>query len=210
MNIKLTSPVYKRIALDLANRIYHGDFDEGEKIHGRSTLAGEYNVSPETIRRSIKLLEDMGVVEVSQGSGIIVISKEKAGIFINRFNDMESIGILKDEIETLIQRKIELDNMLNSAVEKVIDYSNRFRNVNPINTIEIKVPSDCEILGKTVSESKFWQNTGGTIVGIRRYGEIIISPGPYAVFQEDDILLIVGEDKVIESVNKFLKENKKK
>ena len=57
-----SSPRYEKIALDIANAIYKGQYEEGEKIYGRSTLAGTYNVSPETIRRAIKILEDVGVV----------------------------------------------------------------------------------------------------------------------------------------------------
>ena len=37
-----------------------------KKLSGRSTLASLYNVSPETIRRSIALLKDMDVVEVAE------------------------------------------------------------------------------------------------------------------------------------------------
>jgi DNA-binding GntR family transcriptional regulator len=40
--------VYKRIALDIAQGIVSGRYPLNEKIHGRSTLAGIYNVSPET------------------------------------------------------------------------------------------------------------------------------------------------------------------
>ena len=54
---KDSNPVYKNIALDIANKIINGEFKVGEKISGRSTLAGVYNVSPETIRRAIALLE---------------------------------------------------------------------------------------------------------------------------------------------------------
>ncbi|WP_369074759.1 cation:proton antiporter regulatory subunit, partial [Klebsiella pneumoniae] len=34
-------------------------------------------------------------------------------------------------------------------------------------------------MGKTAAETKFWQNTGATIVAIKRGDELIISPGPY-------------------------------
>ena len=41
-------PIYQKIALDLANKIYTGNIAEGSTLYGRSVLAGKYNVSPET------------------------------------------------------------------------------------------------------------------------------------------------------------------
>ena len=43
---------YTRIAISLAERIASGQLKEGDKISGRSKLSPEYNVSPETIRRT--------------------------------------------------------------------------------------------------------------------------------------------------------------
>lgn len=204
---KMMSPIYKQIALDLANRIYHGDLNVGDKIHGRSTLAGEYNVSPETIRRSVKLLEDMEVVTSSQGSGITVLSKENAATFIKRFKDIESIGVLKDNIDGLLDKRRNIDEELHNAIEKVISFSERLKNVNPINTLEIQLPPKCHLVGKSVAEVKFWQNTGATIIGIRRKGELIISPGPYASFEEGDTVLVVGEN-VLEVIERYFEMKK--
>ena len=60
---------YTRIAISLAERIASGQLKEGEKLSGRSKLSPEYNVSPETIRRTLRLLADMKVVEVKEQSG---------------------------------------------------------------------------------------------------------------------------------------------
>ena len=45
---------YLQIALDLATRIAKGELPEGSRIYGRSVMASEYNVSPETIRRALR------------------------------------------------------------------------------------------------------------------------------------------------------------
>ena len=50
---------YLRIALDLAGRVARGELPEGSRIYGRSIMASEYNVSPVTIRRALRLLADM-------------------------------------------------------------------------------------------------------------------------------------------------------
>ncbi|MDU7441409.1 MAG: GntR family transcriptional regulator, partial [Clostridium sp.] len=62
-------PTYKKIALDIANKIQLNNILEGDILHGRSTLSSKYNVSPETIRRSMILLEDVEVVKTIKGKG---------------------------------------------------------------------------------------------------------------------------------------------
>ncbi|SHI46997.1 transcriptional regulator, GntR family [Clostridium cavendishii DSM 21758] len=199
-------PIYQKIALDIASRINSGDILEGKKIHGRSTLASEYNVSPETIRRSIKLLEDVNVVESTKGSGITVLSKENAFLFINKFQNVESIAYFKTHLNSLMNKKKSLEEDILSTVNKIIDYSGRLKNIDPITPLEIEIPSTCKLLGKTIAEVNFWQNTGATIVGIKRNGGLILSPGPYATFENGDILLVVGEESISNSIKIFLSE----
>ena len=71
-------PQYMRIAVSVAVRIADGQLAEGEKLSGRSKLSSEYQVSPETIRKSVQLLRDMQVVTVKEQSGVYVRSAEKA------------------------------------------------------------------------------------------------------------------------------------
>jgi len=206
MSDRIQAPVYRKIALDVANRINEGEFREGERIYGRSTLASEYNVSPETIRRAMNLLEDMGVVSISKGSGIHIRSKKNSLVFIKRFQDKETIGALKTEISHLMSQKQEIDQKINRVVSEIIDYSDRFKNINRISPIEVNVPDDSHIAGRTISETKFWQSTGATIIGIRREGVLILSPGPYAEFLAGDIILFIGDSGVLDRVKEFLEE----
>ena len=67
---------YLQIALDLAGRVARGELPEGSRVYGRSVMASEYNVSPETIRRALRLLADMKVVEVKPQSGAVVLSAD--------------------------------------------------------------------------------------------------------------------------------------
>ena len=71
-------PQYMRIAVSVAVRIADGQLAEGEKLSGRSKLSSEYQVSPETIRKSVQLLRDMQVVTVKEQSGVYVRSAENA------------------------------------------------------------------------------------------------------------------------------------
>jgi K+/H+ antiporter YhaU regulatory subunit KhtT len=205
-DVSVIKPIYQQIAIDLANRIANREFAIGEKIHGRSTLAGQYNVSPETIRRAVILLEDMNIVEVAQGSGITVKSKDEAFKFIERFKSKDSMTSIKKEIENVLEEKQRLEVNLTSYINKLIDYSERFKNSNPFAPIEVEIPKESKIVGKTIAEVNFWQNTGATIIGIRREGALILSPGPYATFNEGDIYIMVGEESSYERVKAFLNE----
>ena len=203
---KTSLPRYQKIALDIANAIYKGDMKEGEKLHGRSTLAGKYNVSPETIRRAIKLLEDVAVVESSRGSGITVLSKEHAFVYINKFQNIESIASQRKKIIKLINQKKQIDAEIITSLDKIIDYSGRLRNTAAITPLEIEIPDDCKIIGQSIVDLKFWQYTGATIVGIKRKGETILSPGPYATFEKGDVLIVVGDEEIYDAVRLYLKD----
>ncbi|RCX20994.1 GntR family transcriptional regulator [Anaerobacterium chartisolvens] len=204
--LNIDVPMYRKIALDMAGRICRGEFKEGDRIYGRSTLAGEYNVSPETVRRAVTLLEDMKVVKVSQGSGIRINSKQNAFEFIQRFENKESISSLRSDIKSLLAQKQSIEHEINSIVSKIIDYSDRLKNADPISPLEIEMDDDSHLIGKTVTDSKFWQNTGGTIIGIRRNGKLILSPGPYLGFEKGDHILVVGQMDVLERIKSFMKE----
>ena len=198
---------YQEIALDIANSIYKENFKEGDKLHGRSTLAGIYNVSPETIRRAIKLLEDVDVVKSYKGSGITILSKDKAFKYINRFKNIESVASYKVTLASLIQQKSELENEIVSTIDKIVDYTSKFSNTTSITPYEIEVTENCSFIGKSIGGVSFWQHTGGTIVGIKRGNETILSPGPYATFKLGDILLVIGEETVYNAVKMFIEEN---
>ena len=110
MQDNYTMPIYQKIALDLANKIYTGSIAEGSTLYGRSVLAGKYNVSPETIRRAIKLLEDIKIVESVKGKGVIVLSSKKALSFIKKYQDITNISSYKSNLYKLLGEKSKLEN----------------------------------------------------------------------------------------------------
>lgn len=205
-NESIIRPVYQQIAIDIASRIVSGDFPIGSKLHGRSTLAGNYNVSPETIRRSVTLLSDMDIVTVIKGSGIIIKSVDNAIKFIDKFKDIDSMKSLKKEISNIITKKHELENNLQLLTNRLIDYSDRFKNCNPFIPLEFEIENTSDFIGKTIAEVNFWQNTGATIIAIRRNNKLILSPGPYATFNKNDVFIAIGDEQAYERIKKFFKE----
>ena len=206
MNQRIDSPRYMNIALDLAGRICNGEFKEGHRIFGRSVLAGEYNVSPETIRRAVSLLEDMHVVNPSQGSGIYISSQSNAYSFVNKFQNKETIRTLKNEMKELLAQKKDIENAINEKIDKIVDYSDRLKNLNVLTPLEIEIDDASQLIGHTITETKFWQNTGATIVAIKRTEALILSPGPYGGFEKGDSIFVVGDADIIDRIKGFMKE----
>lgn len=201
---KITKPVYQQIAIDIASRIANGEFPEGKKISGRSTLAGQYNVSPETIRRSVSLLEDMNIVSVTHGSGIVVESIEHSMSFINQFKEVDSISAIKTHITDILEKREALDRELKEAIDQVLDYTVRFKTSNPFAPLEVDIPEKSHLVDKAIGEINFWQNTGATIIAIKRNDEVILSPGPYLTFQEGDTFVMVGDEDAYDRVRHYL------
>lgn len=204
MEESIVKPVYQKIAIDIANRIVNGDITVGGKLYGRSVLASKYNVSPETIRRAIAILSDMGIVDVVKGSGITIKSVDNCLKFIDKYKEIDSMQSLKREVENLIHEKNEYEKKINNVINELVDYSSRFSKSNPFTPFEFDLYNDMEIVGKNISETKFWQNTGATIIAIRRGEKLILSPGPYATFQDKDTIIAIGDESSYYRLRKFL------
>lgn len=208
--MKSDMPIYKAVALDIAQRIINDEFSEGFKLSGRSLLSGKYNVSPETIRKSIVLLKEEHVVMVSQGKEAIVTSAENAYKFIENQKSSSSIDSLRREAEELLRRKKELDDSFEKVMQDIVNYADRFRNLTPYNPVEIEVLEHSPLIRQKISQIKLWQNTGATIVAIRRKDQIIISPGPDATILAADRLVVVGDSGVLHRTAQFINNQAKK
>lgn len=198
-----TRPRYLKIAVDVAARIASGEFTEKTKLKGRSVLSAEYSVSPETIRRAMSLLSDRSVVEIRSGSGIYVMSKSKAIEFLKGFNAEALLSELKDKQTELLRERIHLDEEL-LQISQQISEMYRYRRSDLVIPYEIVIPDHSHIIGKSIGELQVWHYTGATIIAVIRDNELVISPGPYYVFQITDVVLIVGDEQVVERFNAFI------
>lgn len=202
---RITIPRYLKIAVDIATRIVSGNLVEGEKLKGRSVLSTEYNVSSETIRRSMSLLSDKHVVQTKAGSGITVLSREKAVEFVNNFKSDEILHKMNDNLSQLLKKRLQLDEEISNATKQIADMYKYMRS-DLINPLEIILPESSHVIGKSIGELQIWHNTGATIIGIIQDKQIIISPGPYFEFAPNDKVLIVGDEHVIERFNAYINE----
>ena len=197
-------PVYQKIAIDLASKIANGIYAEKSVIKGSSVLSSIYRVSPETIRRALKVLEDIDIVQVVNGKGVIVHSASNAKKLVERFQGIDVLSTHQQKLNSLLEQKSTLDRQLKKEIQEIIDYTTRFSSPLSFHPMEFKITNSSPYLGKTPAEIRFWQQTGGTIIGFKRNGEIFLSPGPYFEFQENDVLLIIGNETTLQAVEDFL------
>lgn len=185
---------YQEIALEIAHSIVLGEYHEGDKIHGRSTLAGRFNVSPETIRRSIAILQNEDIVAVRQGFGIIVNSKKQAEKFLRYYNQKNEIQAFMEELKSLMEKRREIDRQTDILLNRVSSYADKF--ISRWNDVaEIEVKPNSKAIGRSLKELKVRELTGATIIGVIRNGIENFSPEADYVLQEGDVLLVVSSDK---------------
>jgi GntR family transcriptional regulator len=65
-------PAYVQLANILRRQISDGAYRPGDQLPSESQLCRRYGISPMTVRRSINLLSDQGVVNTAQGRGTFV------------------------------------------------------------------------------------------------------------------------------------------
>lgn len=203
MNYSIKHPRYINIALDVAEKITNEEFFENQKIKGRSTLAGGYNVSPETIRKAMTLLAELDVVQISPNSGVVIKSKDKAADFLNRFSSKENLLSIREKIKKLVYDRNILNLEIDNNIDLILENFTQLKNIEPIKHYEYEIKNNSPIANKPINELKFWKNTGATVIGVFRNNEMLISVGPYFSFLEKDIIIFVGVDDVKLRVQHF-------
>ncbi len=199
-----TLPQYIQIALSIARRIAGGDVPEGAKISGRSKLSSEYNVSPETIRKAVRLLGDMRVVDVREQSGVYVLSADNAKRYLHDFEPKLDVFNKRRHLTELLEQQSHISHQLADLCRSILDYA-----VLPVQADDtllnyiFRIPEGWNGNGRNLGELHFWQATGATIVAIRRGTSRIVSPGPYAELDGGDEIIFVGSDEAREAVSRF-------
>ena len=92
---------YLQIALDLATRIARGELPEGSRIYGRSVMAPEYGVSPETIRRALRLLHMSSRPETVL-TALLCLARMERGNIVNVTEGVR-YGLSPEDIEQFLK-----------------------------------------------------------------------------------------------------------
>lgn len=116
---------YESVALAIAEQIVQGTYLPGSRLHGRSTLAGLYRVSPETIRRATALLQQKGIIDVKHGSGIYVLSTDQAVGYVQANSDRRDLQRIIDQMHGLMQQQQKITEEMNDLLREVVAATRR-------------------------------------------------------------------------------------
>ena len=148
---RILLPRYQQVAVEIAERIADQRYQVGEKIHARSTLASNFNVSPETARKAINVLVDLGIMEVRHGSGAYVLSREKAKVYFEKYQDVQSVQEIKNELQESVEKqKSELEHV-SQLLNQLLAQTKRVHNVAPFVPYELTLTNEAVHLNSTVN-----------------------------------------------------------
>lgn len=206
--MKVAGPKYQQIAADVAAKIVDGHYKVGEKVYARSSLASQYGVSSETARRAVCVLSHLKIVEATKGSGVIIKSYENALKYVKQYTDIQELNKIKQDIIESVKRQKKEIRLMDNHLTALIDKTDRYSSINPFTPFQVEITADSIFLNKSIGDTSFWHNTSATVIAVERNKSLIISPGPYTVFLEDDIFYFVGDEDCYERVRQFLYPNK--
>jgi len=105
-----SEPAYAQLANIIRRQIATGAFRPGDQLPSEAQLCRRYGISPMTVRRSINLLADQGVVNTAQGRGTFVKPLElgTANFDLQELQDLFTNGSAAD-IKLLDVRIVSAD-----------------------------------------------------------------------------------------------------
>ncbi len=204
---RVSLPRYQQIAVEIAERVVEGRYTVGEKIHARSTLASNFNVSPETARKAINVLVDLEIMEVRHGSGAYVSSKENAQKFVEKYRNVQSVKEIQQEIVDGIDRQRQELANFSELLEALVNQTKQVHDISPFIPYELKITEKALHLEKSIVELNIWQVTGATVVAIQTETELLLSPGPYAKLSIGNIVYFVGSELSFQRMENFFYPN---
>lgn len=200
---KVALPRYQQIAVEIAERIVENRYQVGQKIHARSTLASNFNVSPETARKAINVLVDLEIMDVRHGSGAYIASKEKAQAFVEQYQDVQTIQEIRADILESVDRQQQELNHFSELLNVLVQQTKKVHHMSPFVPFELSLTEEAQHLEKSVNELNIWQVTGATIIAIQTTQELLLSPGPYAKFSAGNKIYFVGNELSLQRMTNF-------
>ncbi len=194
MQEKKKEPRYQKIAYELAKQIVSYQVKEGAKLRGRSLLASEYGVSSETIRKAMRLLTNIGAVEVRPRSGIYVLSRKAAKLYIEQYKKQHETHRLFTDTQELLNESERVHRMLEKHVKRLLETSKS--DAFPFDYFTVKLDRDDKVIGETLSSLRFWNETQGLVLAVEQDGHLYQAPNPKLQLEVGMTLYVLGDDSV--------------
>ncbi|MDB4897869.1 MAG: GntR family transcriptional regulator [Firmicutes bacterium] len=185
---------YEEIAQDLAKRIAQGELTEGARILGRSSLAGTYQVSPETIRRAVAILHERGIVQSVAGSGIRVMSRYAAVEYLDTLTTRNTLEEGARELRGLLKQRRQLDEKIDTALDRVLSQATGALASRHVEEITVKPAA--WVVGRSLGEIRLRSWTGATAVAVTRADVDHFSPPADMLLAPGDVITVIGSEAV--------------
>lgn len=192
---KICSPLYQKIAIELARQIKDGIYQEGERLYARSMIAEAFDVSPETARKAVNVLVDLGIMSAYHGSGTYITSAQKATAFIKQHEASQAMKQMEQSIADSIAKQEKEWLHMKDQLRQLMNHRESAYTHNPFIPFELHLNDQADHLGKRLKEMNLWQQTTATVVGILHQGHLVLSPGPYAQVFSGDTLYYIGDEE---------------
>ena len=100
--------LYQQVAAEIRRAIADGEAKPGEHLPPAKDLAAVLGVNTNTVRRSLRLLRDEGLLEFRRGRGISVAGTPERGAVVQRARDLVEFarqqGYRTDELIEIIEQ----------------------------------------------------------------------------------------------------------
>jgi K+/H+ antiporter YhaU regulatory subunit KhtT len=124
---------------------------------------------------------------------------------VERFGKQNQVRAVQKKLDELVRQHEHSTRQIADAVRTIIRLNERISRTNPFLNYEATVPPGSPTVGRTLAELNFWQQTGATVIAIRRGETLILSPGPYASLLAHDVIIYVGDLSCVEAVANLLR-----
>lgn len=193
---------YLSIAYQIAKRIVSGELSEGRRLSGRTLLSSEYQVSSETIRKAIKVLETYGVVESIERSGIVIISKKAAETYMSRYvAQKEDRRLIKDTEEALKELSLA-ESKAQHLTRKLISVTRT--GFFPFDFFTFDIMAQHPHVGQTLQEMDLKRHTGALVIGYEKNGLFYQNPEATLLIEADMTLYLLGDLTVQKKTEEYL------
>ncbi|WP_245612015.1 cation:proton antiporter regulatory subunit [endosymbiont 'TC1' of Trimyema compressum] len=115
---------------------------------------------------------------------------------------------MKKEISDIVEKQENENRLLKVHLVDLLERVDRLRFTNPFMPFDITLKKEAQYLGKNYWDIKFWHHTNATVIAIKRGSDLLISPGPYALLEEQDIIYFIGNKNAYGLVHSFLYSDK--
>ena len=192
----MNEAAYQIVARDLRAEILKNSYGDGVAMPTEVSLATQYNLSRQTVRRAFQELASEGLIYRVRGRGTFTAPRD--GRYLRQFGSIEDLmGLSVDtelELLTPLRRRIELDAASRLQLPSDEVYSVSFRRLHDDRAFcvtNVYLPLDVGDLLRTVKELKTpGQRSSITVIGVLDG----LSPNPIAKAEQSITVALANEE----------------